>query len=124
METLYKEASDQANFRAIFENQKEKIMEVFEGDLIYPHSGGYFLLGSALFFDLTMYIDEGKISAFILDIHNMPIKIENLVEFKKEVRSCYTESLNKYAMSLARLKKSRNVPTLTKMHELEDDVEI
>ncbi len=120
---LYEQATNQANYRAIFENQKEKLIEVFEGDLIYPHNGGYFILGAPLFFEIKLYLEENKTSVVLLDLNHNPIEIEDLKEFLMETRSKYTEALNKYKMGLARLKKSRMIPTLTKLHDLEDDVE-
>lgn len=114
---------EQANFRAIFENQKEKLIESFKGDLIYPHNGGYFILGSPLFFEVKMNIEENRASAILLDINFAPIEISNLEEFLRETRSAYTEALRRYSLGLARLKKSRMISTLTKLHDLEDDVE-
>ena len=123
MSEKYQELFDKSNFRAIFENQKEKLTEVLEGDLIHPYNGGYFLLGAPLFFEAKLCIDEGKTSTVLLDINSNPINIKDLNEFFSETRSKYTESLNKYKLGLARLKKSREIPTLTKLHDLEDDVE-
>ncbi len=114
---------EQANFRAIFENQKEKLIESFKGDLIYPYNGGYFILGSPLFFELKMNIEENKTTAILLDINFAPIEITNIKEFLEETRAMYTEALNRYRLGLARLKKSRTISTLTKLHDLEDDVE-
>ena len=114
---------EQVHFRAIFENQKEKLIESFNGNLIYPHNGGFFMLGAPLFFELKMNIEENKTSAILLDINLAPIEITNLKEFFKNARSDYTEALNRYHLGLARLKKSRMIPTLIKLHDLEDDIE-
>ena len=120
---LYEQSVDQSNYRAIFENQKEKLIEVLEGDLMYPYNGGYFTLGAPLFFEVKMYIDDGKTTAILLDINYNPITIKDLSEFLLEARSKHTEALNKYKMGLARLKKSRMIPTLVKLHDMEDDIE-
>lgn len=116
-------AFEQIHFRAIFENQREKLKETLEGDLIYPHNGGFFILNASLFFEVKMYIDESRASAILLDINSIPVKIANLKEFLKETRAIYAEALNRYNLGFIRLKKSRKVPTLTKLHDLEDDVE-
>lgn len=120
---LYEQATNQSNYLAIFENQKEKLIEVFKGDLIYPYNGGYLLLGPQLFFEIKMYIDDDKTSIVLLDINYTPIEIKDLKKFSKETKSKYTEILNKYKIGLAKLKKSRNVSILTEVYELEDDVE-
>ena len=54
---VFAQALQQSNFRAIFENQREKLVEVFKGDCIYPFNGGFFLLGPLLFSEIAMYID-------------------------------------------------------------------
>ena len=120
---VFAQALQQSNFRAIFENQREKLVEVFKGDCIYSFNGGFFLLGPLLFSEIAMYIDGDQEAGIILDINYNPIQIDDLTEFLSTVRSAYTEALNKYKLGLARLKKSRQVPTLTKLHDLEDDVE-
>jgi len=70
-----------------------------------------------------MNIDENKTTAILLDINFAPIEIANLEDFLKETRSVYYEALNRYKLGLSRLKKSRMIATLTKLHDLEDDFE-
>lgn len=123
VEDLFKKAINQSNYRAIFENQQEKLIEVLDGDMLYPHNGGYFLLSPTMFLEIKMLIDEGKNSSILLDMNKNPIRIEYLNVFLFTTRTLYSEAINKYSMGLARLKKSRMISTLTKMHNLEDDVE-
>ena len=72
---------------------------------------------------LAMLVDEGKSSSILLDINKNPIRIDDLNVFLSTTRTLYSEAINKYSMGLARLKKSRMISTLTKVHNLEDDVE-
>jgi len=122
---LYKIASDQANFRAIFENQKEKLLEILEGDLIYPYNGGYFLMNPTLFLEIKMHLEDELTYVSLLDINKNPINIIDLTDFYLTTRTLYKESLNKYKMGLAKIKKAKSVPKLTKsaFRDLDDDVE-
>ena len=123
VEGLFEKAINQSNYRAIFENQREKLIEVLNGDMLYPYNGGYFLLSPTLFLEVKMLVDEGKSSSILLDMNKNPIRIDDLNIFLSTTRTLYSEAINKYSMGLARLKKSRMISTVTKVHDLEDDVE-
>lgn len=122
MDKEFEEALNQSNYRAIFENQKEKLKEVLEGKLIFPYNGGFFKIDAILFSELLLYLNENKKQQMILDIHYNPIRIADLAKFYKEVRSRYTEATNKYAIELAKLKRSRQIPTVIQL-DLDDDTE-
>ncbi len=122
MDAEFKEAIKQSNYRAIFENQKEKLKEILEGQLIFPYGGGLFKIGPQLFTELLLYLNEGKKQQLVLDVHLNPIRIDDLNSFYKEIRSLYTEAINKYAVELAKLKKSRQISTVVQL-DLENDTE-
>lgn len=121
--TLLQKAIDQANYRAVFENQREKLVEILKASLIYPYNGGFFQLCPYFFYELSMYIDEGKSDAVLLDINYTPVEISNLVDFLNETKSLYFEAMNTYKIELEKLKKTRQIPVLTRLYDLDDDVE-
>lgn len=122
MDKEFEEAIQQSNYRAIFENQKEKLKEVLEGKLIFPYNGGFFKIDPSLFSELLIYLSENKNQQLILDMHLNPIRISDVDSFYKTIRSRYTESINKYSIELAKLKKSRYIPLVVQL-DLEDDTE-
>ncbi len=122
MDPRFEEALAQSNYRAIFENQKEKLKEVLKGQLLHPFNGGFFQLGPELFSEIKLYLDENKKRFTILDLYMNPIDIENVEEFYKETRSLYSEAINKYKIGLAKLKKSRQIETLVGL-DLDEDTE-
>lgn len=120
---LLQKVFDQANYRAIFENQREKLIEVLKASLIYSYNGGFFQVGPAFFYELSMYIDEGKTEVVLLDINYNLVEIDDINEFLFEVKSVYFEAINTYKIEIERLKKTRYIPTITRLYELDDDVE-
>lgn len=122
MDPRFEAALAQSNYRAIFENQKEKLKEVLKGRLLHPYNGGFLKIGPELLFEIKLYLDENKKRATILDLYMNPIDIENVEEFYKEIRSLYTEAINKYKVGLVKLKKSRQIETLVSL-DLDEDTE-
>ncbi len=122
MDDEFEAAVNQSNYRAIFENQKEKLKEILQGQLIYAHNGGQFQLNMMLFSEILMYLGKGKMQHTILDMHLNPIRINMLEEFLKDIQSRHAEAINKYTFEMTKLKKSRQIATLVQL-DLEDDNE-
>lgn len=122
MDDIFKKAVNTANYRAIFENQKEKLREVLDADLVYSFNGGFFRVSPQLFLEIKLYIDEGRESYTILDENKNPIRVTDLEEFYNDVRSAYASAINNYNNGLTQLKKSRAIETLTGL-DIEDDNE-
>jgi len=115
-------AINQANHRAIFENQKEKLKEILQGQLICSINGGQFKLDITLFLEIRLYIDEGRNQQVLLDMNMNPIRIDNLQQFYDDTRSQYSQAINKYTAETAKLKRSRHIETMVQL-DLEDDIE-
>lgn len=122
MDKEFEEAVNQSNYRAIFENQKEKLKEILQGQLLYSYNGGQFQLNALLFSEILLHLSEEKTQHTILDMHLLPIRIDNLEDFLKNIRSQQTEAINKYISEIAKLKRSRRIETLVQF-DLEDDNE-
>ncbi len=122
MDKEFETAVKQSNYRAILTNQKEKLKEILQGQLIYSHNGGQFQLGSTLFSEVLLYLNEERTQSTVLDMNLNPIRISKLAEFYKDIRSRHTQAINKYSMEIAKLKRSRQIETLVQL-DLEDDEE-
>jgi len=122
MDEKFNKAIEQSNYRVIFENQKEKLKEIFEGQLILPFNGGFFQIKPELFSEILIYLNEEKKEQILLDMHQNPILIDNLPEFYEIIRSKYSEALNEYVIELAKLKLSRQIPTVVEL-DLKNDEE-
>lgn len=122
MDTTLEQALAESNRRAIFENQREKLKESLQANLLYAFDGGYFKLGSELFLEIKINVAEGKKSFPLLDIHMNPIDIDNPEEFYKTTRSLYNEAINKYRINLAKLKRSKNTKNLVEVYLEDDDI--
>ena len=61
MDKEFEEAINQSNYRAIFENQKEKLKEILQGQLLYSYNGGQFQLNALLFTEVILYLNDGNL---------------------------------------------------------------
>lgn len=122
MNTVLEQALIESNRRAIFENQREKLKETLQADLLYAFNGAYFKLGPELFLEIKINISEGKKSFLLLDIYMNPVNIEHPKEFYETVRSLYIEAINKYSINLAKLKRSKNTKSLVEVYLEDDDI--
>ena len=119
----FEKALDESNYRATFENLAEKTKEVLEGKLLFPYGGGYFKLDAQLFYEIKLYIEEDKTAATLLDINLNPIDVVDLFLFYNETRKVYLDAIKTHKLTMNRLKSSRKIVTMIKLHEIDDDHE-
>jgi len=122
MDKELEQALSNANYRITFENQKEKLQECLQADLLFSYNGGYFKLGPEFFMDVKFFLEEDIDSFTILDEYMNPIEIIDGKEFYKNARSLYTQALNRYRIELTKLTHRRDTKKLVQVF-LEDDVE-
>lgn len=122
MDPRLKIALSEASYRAVLENQKEKLKERLKGDLLYPFNGGYFELGPVLEFQVNSYLEKKRDRATLLDINLNPVEIEDLEKFQEDIQSIYFEAVNRYVIGLNKLKNTRKIEALVDF-SIEDDIE-
>lgn len=122
MNNELEQALSNANYRITFENQKQKLQEILSGNLVYAYNGGYFNLGVELFMEVQLFLNENTNSFTLLDQYMNPIEVQDGKSFYKDIRSQYTQAINKYRMDLAKLKHSRDTKRVVQV-ALEDDIE-
>lgn len=122
MDKELEQALSNSNYRITFENQKEKLQECLQADLLFSYNGGFFKLGPKFFMDVKFFLEEDIETFTILDKFMSPIDITNGNEFYKNARSLYTQAINKYRVELAKLMHRRDTKNLVEVF-LEDDVE-
>jgi hypothetical protein len=120
---IFEKALEESKYRAILDNQTDKLKEILNGRLLFPFNGGYFKIGPVLFSEIEMYFRDNKTGATLLDIYDNPIDIEDLDDFYKKCRQVYTFAIKSHKLAMKRLTVSRNIETMIKMHDLTDDTE-
>lgn len=107
-----------SNARATYHNQVKLAEAKFSEACVTGFSGGQFRITPEFLVYLKSRVDIEADRAVVLDANNLPILIEDLVEFYTLANSIYHEALNEYYEEVQRLKKSRK---LIPMMELDAD---
>ncbi len=101
-----------ANYRQTLNNQLHKTKIKTEGLLTLAKSGGTFKVGQDLICFLDYLIRTDVDGAVLLDINNVPIRIDDLHSFLNEVTARYFEVVNDYAQEYQTIRQSRNVKSI------------
>ena len=102
-------AYDFINFRTTLVNQKHLLIAQIEERLTCHLNGGTFTADHGLIAFIGDLIDSGYEQSPILDIHNNPILIENLQEFKNMLLSCYVETVQDYWNDWQKIRNERDL---------------
>jgi hypothetical protein len=107
-----------SNYRQTLNNQLHKVKVRTQGLLIYAKNGGSFEITQQLIVFLDYLVRQDITEASILDSNVMPIYIDDIPAFLKEITSRYFEITNDYLKEFQQIRKSRNVKSIL---EIKDD---
>ena len=107
-----------ANYRQTLNNQLLKLKIRAEGTLIFAKNGGSFTVNKELICFLDYLTKSEMESATLLDDNNVPVSIDNVASFLKEVTERYFEVTNDYLREYQAIRKSRNVKSIL---DIKDD---
>lgn len=117
MEERLEKALNFANYRQTLNNQFQKLKIRTEGMLIFAKNGGSFTISRDLISFLDYLERSGMVEATILDDNNIPVAIENVPDFLKEVTRRYFSVTKDYHEEYQAIRKSRNVKTIIDLKE-------
>jgi hypothetical protein len=112
MEKRLEAALEFANYRQTLNVQLQKAKVKAEGSLLIAKAGGTFTINQELICFLDYLIRTENSSATLLDNNNMPIHIEDLHSFLKDISSRYFEVTNDYFQEYQTIRKARNVKSI------------
>lgn len=87
--------------------EKDSLRNKLERDLVLNFNGGSFIVDHSLIAFLKQELESSDL--IILDKNNIPIKINDVMDFYIDVRSCYFEAVTEYYEKYEELKKRRKV---------------
>lgn len=119
MEERLEKALEFANYRQTLNNQLQNTRIRAEGLLTLAKSGGTFKVGQELICFLDYLIRTDLETAVVLDANNVPIQIDNLPAFLKEVTARYHDVTNSYSKEYQEIRKARNVKSILSLKESE-----
>jgi hypothetical protein len=109
MDERLKKALDYSNFMITLTNQKRILLEQYNNDLIYYFNSGQFTVSQQLvsFCQTLLALDQTE--TILIDDNDLPIEIENLSEFTKNILNVYFKASNRYLTEYTKLKKNRTI---------------
>ena len=112
MEERLQQALEFANYRQTLNNQLHKVKIKAEGLLMFAKNGGNFTVNQELICFLDYLVRSKVTEANILDSDNIPVKIEDVGAFLKDVKRRYFEVTDDYLKEYQTIKKLRNVKSI------------
>ena len=119
MEDRLQKALEFANYRQTLNNQLHKIKIKVEGLLMFAKNGGLFKVNQELICFLDYLVRSGTTEADILDSNNIPVHIENVEDFLKDIKIRYFEVTHDYLKEYQAIRKLRNVKSIIGIEESE-----
>ncbi len=112
MEERLQKALEFANYRQTLSNQLHKSRIKAEGLLVFAKNGGTFKVNQELICFLDYLERSGITDVALMDSNNVPVQINDVSEFLKEVTSRYFEVTNDYLKEYHTIRKARNVKSI------------
>lgn len=113
MDERLEKALEFANYMKTLSNQRRGLQEQFKESLIYFYNGCQFTIDIELINYTNMLVNKNITTDVIfIDDNEVPISIENLLEFLDGIQDQYFQALNKYHAEYAKLKSSRTIGKL------------
>lgn len=109
MDDRLKQALDYSNYMITLSNQKRILLEQYQNDLLYYFNGGQFSVQTQLVSFCQSLLSLKQTETVLIDDNGIPVEIENLEEFTKNIINVYFVASNKYLTEYTNLKKNRTV---------------
>lgn len=111
MDERLEKALDFSNYMSTLNNQRRVLLEQFKENTKQYHGGGQFTIDTTLMSHISTLAAVTN-QSILLDDNNIPILVEDLTLFLKEISNKYDQSLSLYYQEYEKLKKSRTVEKL------------
>lgn len=112
MDERLQKALDHSNYMVTLNNQKRLLKEQYQENLVYYFNGGQFTITQQLISFCQSLISMDQDSVILIDDNELPISVDNISTFTKEILSKYFECSNRYLIEYNNLKKNRSVESI------------
>jgi hypothetical protein len=109
MDERLKKALDYSNFMITLTNQKRILLEQYNNDLMYYFNSGQFTVSQQLVSFCQSLLSLKQTETVLVDDSGLPVEIENLEDFTKNILNVYFKASNRYLTEYTKLKKNRTV---------------
>lgn len=101
-----------ANYRQTLNNQLQKLKNRTEGHLIHAKNGGSFTINRELICFLQYLKTENIDTVALIDDNGLPIQIDDVTAFLKEITLRYFMVTNDYLKDYQQIRSARNVKSI------------
>lgn len=112
MEERLEKALAFSNYRQTLNSQFQKLKIKTQGLLIFAKNGGSFTISPELICFLDYIERSGATKTILLDDNNLPVAIEDVPEFLKEILRRYNSVTSDYYLEYQEIRKARNVKSI------------
>lgn len=114
MDDRLTQALEFSNYMITLANQKRILAEQYNNDLIYYFGSGQFTVTQQLISFCQSLLQLKQVETVLVDDSNLPIEIEDLSEFTKNILNVYFTASNRYLTEYNLLKQNRTVQGIVK----------
>lgn len=116
MDERLEKAFSVANYMATLSNQKRLIKEELDQKLVYYTNGGSFKVDQTLISFTKTVLDLGHTEDVVfLDVNQMPIVIDNVLDFLNNIVNVYFEAVNDYSVKVTEIKSKRKLTDIVEL---------
>lgn len=109
MDEKLKQALDFSHYMITLNNQKRVLKEQFQNDIVHYFNGGQFTVKQELISFCQSLIALKQTETILVDDNGIPVEIEDLFTFTKDIVGVYFQAANKYLIEYNKLKSNRTV---------------
>ncbi len=109
MDEKLKQALDFSNYMITLNNQKRILREQYQNDIVHYFNGGQFTVKQELISFCQSLIALKQTETILVDDNGIPIEIEDIFTFTKDIVAVYFQATNKYLTAYNKLKTNRTV---------------
>lgn len=112
IEERLEKALEFSNYRSTLNRQMQAVKLRFQNSLSFSKNGSTFKITPELISFVGTLITMGKEQGLLLDIHDKPASITDLLAFLDEITDIYYKSMNQYLAECKKLSMGRSVKAL------------
>lgn len=112
MDERIKAALELSKYMITLENQKSLQYEKFLENSVYYFNGNKFTATSTLVSFINFLIANGHKDAILIDDNNIPVLVDNLIDFSLELYNIYSNAAQIYFTEYSKIKNNRTVSGL------------
>lgn len=112
MDDRLAQALETSKFLSTLHNQKRILQEQFKNNLKFYYNGGQFTVSQTLISFVSTLISCNQESVILVDDHSIPVSIEDLNKFLRDILDVYFTASNKFLTDYNAIRTKRSVKGL------------